>query len=504
MRIATYKQVNIILGSSLNPDDRCIDKTTAIANGASTEPLEQFEYNRLIPVEYIQSGSTPATYYTVSFVDYDGTTVLKAAQSYAAGRSLGAPIPTRTGYTFTGWSSNTGNAYTGYAFEDVVYTAQYTINKYTIRFLDSKNSNAVIDTHQFDYGTTASTLSTYASGLTIPTYSGFTFSNWTPTFETVTANKDYTTVYTQDQVTLTFMSDGTQYHQDSYTPGAPLTSPGTPTKTGADAADYDFGGWEDQMGNNMPSTVPSSNTIYYARWINRYTKVTGLFHGIYDSAEEGEPVSKITLPFKVHPCTLSQARARQASVTGPDNLTLYISGYKYVNTENDAYNKTYTQDPNPTSFSGSITITNWGYTAQSPNAGENHCLGGRYTITFSSELNTLGWTLDDYLSSGDAAYLKTTNQDGSVSYLVRSRGGAALDTDATDMLEPYYPQVLYICVNKTNVNAGTYYMFDVKISPKYTAEKGKSNSNDTNPISNSQMAGLSGHRELFINLATNV
>jgi len=96
---------------------------------------------------------------TVQFVDYDGTTVLKT-QSVNYGGSATAPTtsPTRTGYTFTGWSPATFTNITA----NLTVTAQYTAKTCTVT-LDAQGG-------WFLFGTTNPKYYTYDSTYgTLPT-----------------------------------------------------------------------------------------------------------------------------------------------------------------------------------------------------------------------------------------------------------------------------------------------------------------------------------------------
>ena len=67
--------------------------------------------------------------FTVQFLDHD--TTLIDTQSISSGDDATAPAdPTRTGYTFTGWSPSDLTNITA----DTDFTAQYTINQYTLTF----------------------------------------------------------------------------------------------------------------------------------------------------------------------------------------------------------------------------------------------------------------------------------------------------------------------------------------------------------------------------------
>lgn len=68
--------------------------------------------------------------YTIKFIDYNSAVIKSETLEY--GSSIVKPNdPTRTGYTFTGWSPNVATTVTG----EATYTAQYSINSYTITWI---------------------------------------------------------------------------------------------------------------------------------------------------------------------------------------------------------------------------------------------------------------------------------------------------------------------------------------------------------------------------------
>lgn len=123
----------------------------------------------------VTPGSTPPepTTYTVTFVDYDGTTI--DADDVEEGVTPTAPAdPTRTGYTFAGWEP-TIVAVTS----NTTYTATYSINTYTVTFYTNSVEYA---TATYTYGDAA----TYTAPAN-PVVDGFTFGGWFTddgTFET--------------------------------------------------------------------------------------------------------------------------------------------------------------------------------------------------------------------------------------------------------------------------------------------------------------------------------
>lgn len=132
--------------------------------------------------------------YTATFVDEDGTTVLKEEATYAYGAPVVKPDdPTKEGYTFAGWT--VGGAVvdvTTMPAANTVYAATYTKNTYTITW---KNANgATLGTTTVEHGETP------AYGGTAPSLSntsklGYTFTGWTPEIVAATEATTYTAAY---------------------------------------------------------------------------------------------------------------------------------------------------------------------------------------------------------------------------------------------------------------------------------------------------------------------
>ena len=99
--------------------------------------------------------------HTVRFLDHDNAVLDTQTVVHASGAVV--PVdPTRTGYTFSGW---TGGTLTNIQ-ADTDFTAQYTINSYTLSF-DSAGGTTVADITG-DYNTTV-------TAPTAPTRTGYTF-----------------------------------------------------------------------------------------------------------------------------------------------------------------------------------------------------------------------------------------------------------------------------------------------------------------------------------------
>jgi hypothetical protein len=82
--------------------------------------------------------------------------------------ALSAPTVTKTGYTFTGWSPSVPSTMPA---ADATYTAQWSINAYTLTF-NTAGGSAVSPITQ-SYGTTVTAPSN-------PTRAGYTFTGWSP------------------------------------------------------------------------------------------------------------------------------------------------------------------------------------------------------------------------------------------------------------------------------------------------------------------------------------
>ena len=241
-KMMTYKEANTVLESSLTPNARCICKKTAIDNHAVASRLSAFVNNRLVPASMVVLIT-----YSIQFKDWDGT--ILSTQTVKYGHKPTKPAnPTRTGYTFTGWSNNPDSAPTG----DTVYTAQYQINSYTIRFLDYNGT--VLKTQSVNYGSTPTPPSN-------PSRTGYSFTGWSPSITAATQNRDYTAQYTINSFTVTFLDgNGGVFSTQTVSYGGYASAPSSnPTKTG-----YIFTGWSP----NPSSTPITSNTTFSPTWEN--------------------------------------------------------------------------------------------------------------------------------------------------------------------------------------------------------------------------------------------
>ena len=132
-------------------------------------------------------------FYTVTFVDYDGTEL--DVQRVQKGKDATAPeAPTREGYNFTGWDRPFTNVKT-----DLTITAQYEIKTYVVLFVDGY-TDGEIDTQYVVYGGSATEPEA-------PKHEGYVFIGWDKEFDFITGNTIVTAQYLEGDGVVT-----TVYH----------------------------------------------------------------------------------------------------------------------------------------------------------------------------------------------------------------------------------------------------------------------------------------------------
>ena len=195
-----------------------------------------------VTADLVVTAQYSANTYTVTFKDWNGT-VLKTQQVQYGGAATAPANPTRTGYTFTGWDK----AFTNVT-ANLVVTAQYSINSYTVTFKDWNGT--VLKTQQVQYGGAATAPAN-------PTRAGYTFTGWDKAFTNVTANLVVTAQYSINTYTVTFKDwNGTVLKTQQVQYGGAATAPANPTRTG-----YTFTGWDKAFTNVTANLVVTAQYV---------------------------------------------------------------------------------------------------------------------------------------------------------------------------------------------------------------------------------------------------
>ncbi len=214
--------------------------------------------------------------YTISFDSSGGTAIADRQLDY--GSLVSAPaVPTRTGYTFTGWYTDAAHTQrfdfaTATVVENIQLYAGWTLQSYTVTFDAYQGAN--IPTQTIPYGT-------FISHPIDPVQAGHTFTGWyadaagTQPFDFQTIITAPVTVYagwSVNQYTASFDSQGgTAVNSQALDYGSPLAEPQQPSRIG-----YTFTGWysDAATGQRFDFTTATirGDLQLYAGWErNQYT-----------------------------------------------------------------------------------------------------------------------------------------------------------------------------------------------------------------------------------------
>ena len=184
--------------------------------------------------------------------------------------------PTKTGYTFNGWTgSNGSNVQTSVqipvgSYDNKSYTANFGVNPYTytVKYVSSSGKDLGSTTVTYDYGTT--------NTITAPAKTGYTTPASQDVKWDVAANtKVITFTYTLNTYTIGYTLNGGSVsgNPTSYTVESDAITLKNPIRTG-----YTFKGWTGTglTGNTKTVTIPAGSTgnkSYTANWSNNSYKI---------------------------------------------------------------------------------------------------------------------------------------------------------------------------------------------------------------------------------------
>ena len=226
-----------------------------------------------------------ANEYKLTF-DANGGTCTVADKTVTFNEAYGElPVPTKTGYTFTGWyTAPTGgtkvtNSTKMTDTDNITLYAQWKIEQYTITFQNTGDSTIAPITQ--DYGTDI----THPAD---PTWTGYTFEGWDKEIPETMPAEDMviTAKWKEAKYTITYELDGGNNSENNPTGYSASETPftlATPTRKG-----YTFIGWTGSNGDTPEQTVTvakgtTGNLSYTAHWqVNTYNvSFVGIVNGNY-------------------------------------------------------------------------------------------------------------------------------------------------------------------------------------------------------------------------------
>ena len=216
-------------------------------------------------------------YYTISFVNYDGTELASYEVEYGQmpeykGATPQKPADEQYSYKFENVWDKPIVAATGIE----TYMAQYTpiLNEYEITFVN--HDGTVLQRENLAYGTTPEYKGDTPTKQPTDQYA-YTFVGWDNRITAVTTNATYTAQYEAavNSYTVTFVNyDGEQLYSANYQYGeTPTFTAATPTKESTAQYEYTFNGWTPAIG------IVTQNATYTAQFDASVRKYTIKFEG---------------------------------------------------------------------------------------------------------------------------------------------------------------------------------------------------------------------------------
>ena len=153
--------------------------------------------------------SATANEYGATFVDgMDGSTV-DGPTTYAYGAEVAVPAaPEHYGYTFAAWNP----AVSTMPASNIIYTANYTTNKYTLTFVNGNETT----TEKYLYLTPTNAITVPDGAKSASSKASYTFLRWEPELEPVQSNTTYTAMFARTvKVPMKLALRSMDYDKDS-------------------------------------------------------------------------------------------------------------------------------------------------------------------------------------------------------------------------------------------------------------------------------------------------
>ena len=235
-----YKTIAVECGADITPESNPT-KEGYTFSGWSEIPETMPEYDVTV------TGTFTINKYTLTYL-VDSVEYKTIEVEYGASVTPES-VPTKEGYTFSGWSEIPETM----PANDVTITGTFTVNTYKLTYsVDGEDYKS----YEVEYGASVTPEEE-------PVKEGYTFSGWSMIPETMPA-KDVTVTgtFSINKYTLTYLVDSVEYKTIEVEYGASVTPEEEPTKEG-----YTFSGWSE-----IPATMPAKDiTVTGAFTVNKYT-----------------------------------------------------------------------------------------------------------------------------------------------------------------------------------------------------------------------------------------
>jgi uncharacterized repeat protein (TIGR02543 family) len=224
-----------------------------------------FDFRFMPPYNLTLYAKWTVNQYTITFNTNGGNSI--SSQTNNFGSLLVIPTPTRSGYSFIGWFTDSNLTQAAPATTpagNITFHAKWIVN-YTITFNTNGGNSIPTQTSYFGDPLVVPT----------PTRSGYTFAGWftdsnlTQEAPVNMPGADMTLYakWTINQYTITFTSNGgSAVNPITQDFGTAVSAPTNPTRS-----EYIFDGWfTDEALSNLyifPSIMPSEDITVYAKWI---------------------------------------------------------------------------------------------------------------------------------------------------------------------------------------------------------------------------------------------
>lgn len=263
-----------------------------------SEFAEEFEFGKMPAEDITIYAKWIKNTYRISFVTNDGSSIEDIEAEFGDVISKPSVIPTKVGYTFTGWYSDrtceTEYVFTTMPANNVVVYAGWKINQYTITF--DTDGGSEIDAITGDFGSKVAEPKE-------PTKTGFGFMGWfdekaseTPyEFTTMPAkNIRLYARWTVNKSTISFETNGgNEIEAITGDYDSKVNEPKKPVKEG-----FAFAGWfaDEELSEPFEfDTMPASDITVYAKWNKEAFRIRFITNGGSDvdsiEAEYGDEIA---------------------------------------------------------------------------------------------------------------------------------------------------------------------------------------------------------------------